>query len=73
MRIQLSPSYEEVRVAAPDTIANAATDGSQVDRRMLIGGRLAESCRAVHGQAGCGNTSRGRVLPGRARGGKIGA
>ncbi len=43
MRIQLSPSYEEVRVAAPDTIANAATDGSQVDRRMLIGGRLAES------------------------------
>ena len=30
-------------MAAPDTIANAATDGSQVDRRMLIGGRLAES------------------------------
>jgi len=30
-------------VASPDTIANATTDGNQVDRRMLIGGNLVES------------------------------
>ena len=30
-------------MASPDTIANATTDGNQVDRRMLIGGNLVES------------------------------
>jgi len=34
---------EEARVASPDTIANAATDGGQIDRRILIGGKLVES------------------------------
>ena len=50
MRIQLSqvPDSRSGRSTGgsggiPDTIANATTDGNQVDRRMLIGGNLVES------------------------------